>query len=311
MIPVVFLAGPTAVGKTEYAIRLARDLDGEIVSADSMQIYRFLDIGSAKPTQAERNAAVHWLVDEIDPREPFSVADYQTRARACVRDIASRGRLPIVSGGTGLYLSSLLYDMDLSAPRSSGEFKSELWERCGRDPQKLHARLAGLDPEAAALIHPNNVKRVLRYVERLESGEGETLARFAEMDRLYPEYDAILTALTRDRSELYDRIERRVDALMTAGLPEEVEHLAAMGLTVDDVSMKGIGYKEILQARAGGRTMAEAAEEIKKNTRHYAKRQLTWLRRYDGLEWFTLSGDAFDEDAYARLKHHIEERLHG
>ncbi len=302
---VLFLAGPTACGKTEYAIRLAQDLDGEIVSADSMQLYRYMDIGSAKPTPEERAQAKHWFVDEIDPKQPFNVADYQQKAREYIREIASRGKLPIVSGGTGLYINALLYDMDFSAPKGDDGFRQRVWQECEEDPLKVHERLKSLDPQAAEDIHPNNVKRMLRAIERLENGE-EKLAPFTGSITPYPEYDSLLIGLDRDRSELYGRIDRRVDRILDAGLEEEVRNLMDMGFTSSDIAMKGIGYKEVIDYLAEGRPALDAAELIRKNTRHYARRQLIWLRRYPQLHWVTLAGDAFDGSAYARMMNLIE-----
>ena len=302
---VLFLAGPTACGKTEYAIRLARDLDGEIVSADSMQLYRYMDIGSAKPTPEERAQARHWLVDEIDPKQPFNVADYQQKARGSIKEIASRRKLPIVSGGTGLYINALLYDMDFSAPKGDDGFRQRVWRECGEDAQRVHERLRSLDPQAAEDIHPNNVKRMLRAIERLENGE-EKLAAFAASTKPYPEYDSLLIGLERDRAELYDRIDRRVDKILEAGLEAEVRGLMDMGFTSSDIAMKGIGYKEVIDCLAAGRPAADAAELIRKNTRHYARRQLIWLRRYPQLHWITLTGDSFDQRAYANMMNLIE-----
>ncbi|HPX70657.1 MAG TPA: tRNA (adenosine(37)-N6)-dimethylallyltransferase MiaA [Bacillota bacterium] len=307
-INVVFLAGPTAGGKTEYAVRLAAELGGEIVSADSMQIYKYMDIGSAKPSPEERTAARHWLVDEIEPSEPFSVADYQKRAKACVADIAERGRLPIVCGGTGLYLNALIYDMDFSASSGDPGKRAAIWASVGEDPKRLHELLTSLDPAAALEIHENNVKRMLRAVERLQGGE-EKLAAFKTIEKRNPDYNAILIGLERDRAELYERIDRRVDKLYEAGLAQEVKALSEMGFTASDIAMKGIGYKEIMDAVAAGGSAADAAETIKLNTRHYAKRQMTWLRRYEDMKWFTLKGDAFCEDAFNEMKSYIRGRL--
>ena len=305
---VLFLTGPTACGKTEYAIELARKYDGEIVSADSMQIYRFMDIGSAKPTAGERALARHWLVDEIDPKTPFNAADYQVRARECIREIASRGKLPIVSGGTGLYINALLYDMDFSAPKGDDGYRQRVYSECGQDPQKVHQRLQALDPEAAEMIHPNNVKRMLRAIERLEHGE-KKLAAFAGAVDPYPEYDSLLLGLDRDRGELYSRIDRRVDKILASGLEGEVRSLMDMGFTTGDIAMKGIGYKEVIACLEEGRSADDAADLIKKNTRHYARRQLIWLRRYPQMHWVTLRGDGFDEEAFACMRTWIESWL--
>ena len=284
MIKTYFVAGPTASGKTEYAIQLAERLGGEIVSADSMQIYKYMDIGSAKPTQQERARARHWLIDEIDPRTPFNVADYQKLALRYIQDIASRGKVPIVCGGTGLYINSLVYDMDFSAPEGDDDYRQKVFSEEGGDAQRIHDRLKRLDPDAASEIHVNNVKRALRAIERLENGE-ERLARFADATAPSKVLEPVMYGLDMERSRLYERINIRVDRLFEAGLAEEVLRLMDMGFTAKDVAMKGIGYKEIIEAVQNGMPPESAAETIKANTRHYARRQLIWFRRYPQIEW--------------------------
>ncbi|MBR0130425.1 MAG: tRNA (adenosine(37)-N6)-dimethylallyltransferase MiaA [Firmicutes bacterium] len=309
MTDTVFICGPTAVGKTEYAIRLANELDGVIVSADSMQIYKYMDIGSAKPTPEERRQARHWLVDEIDPRTPFNVFEFQKLAKTYINDIASRGKLPIVSGGTGLYISSLVYDMDFSAPEGDDSYRQKLWEESGHSPERLWERLRSLDSAAADEIHQNNVKRVLRAIERLEKGE-ENLASFEKMRKPSTEIRPILISLERDRAELYSRIDLRVDKLFAAGLEQEVRDLMDMGFTEADVAMKGIGYKEIIHALSLDLPAESAADEIKQSSRRYAKRQLTWLRhQYPGMHWVTLKGFGFNEDAYQTIIEIIRSEL--
>lgn len=286
IIPVI--VGPTAVGKTECAIRIAQELDGEIVSADSMQIYRFMDIGSAKPTAEEQAAARHHLVDTIDPREPFSVAEYCRMARECIEDIFRRGKLPVISGGTGLYVNSLIYDMDFSAPPADRNLR-EKYQTIAQEKgaEYLHSLLAKVDSEAAARIHPNNVKKVIRAMEAAKSGE--KIPSFENSFRRTSSYTCILIGLQRDRAELYDRINRRVDIMMEAGLEDEIRRLMDMGLSSEDISMKGIGYKELIDAMNGFSTTEEAVELIKRNSRRYAKRQMTWFRRYPDIRWFDLT----------------------
>ncbi len=293
-IRTLIICGPTCAGKTEYAIRAAEALGGEIVSADSMQIYRFMDIGSAKPTAEELSRARHHLVDFTDPRQPFSVHEYKLMAEECIKDIASRGRLPIVCGGTGLYINSLVYDMRFDAPEGEDSFREKLSEKYPT-PKALHDRLRELDPDAADEIHENNVKRVLRAVERLEKGE-ERLAGFAEANEPSPLIDPVMVCLYRDREELRERIDRRVDEMISNGLEKEVRGLMDMGLKTSDISMKGIGYKEVIDAINAGGTAADAAEKIKIRTRQYAKRQMTWFRRYADMHFIKL-GDGAGEDA--------------
>ncbi|MBR0457541.1 MAG: tRNA (adenosine(37)-N6)-dimethylallyltransferase MiaA [Firmicutes bacterium] len=306
---ILVIAGPTAVGKTEYAIAAAKEFNGEIVSCDSMQLYQYMDIGSAKPTETEQLQAVHHLIDFLDPREPFSVARYQQLARAAIDDILARGRLPIISGGTGLYLNSILYDMDFAGSGEDSELRDQLRKTVDSEgPEALHEMLRELDSEAAERIHPNNVKKVIRAIERLKAGEGE-VRPFGGGIHVNESYNPLLVCLTRDREELYDRINRRVDALIEAGLVDEVRSLMAMGLTADDISMKGIGYKEIINHLNGETTLADAVDIIKKNTRHYAKRQLTWFRRYDTINLFDLSAYLNDEDAKRGLLTWLKEKL--
>ncbi len=290
MFKVVFLAGPTAVGKTEYAIRLAEDLNGEIISADSMQIYRYMDIGSAKPTADERRRVKHWLVDEIDPKSPFNVSSYQQLAKKYINDVHMRAKLPIVCGGTGLYFNSLLYEMDFAAPEGDEGYRKKLLEKYDT-PEKLFERLRSLDSSAAKEDDKNNLKRIARYIERLEKGEAR-LAGFADIKRKNKDYEPLFICLCMDRKKLYERINRRVDMMMAAGLPDEVKKLREMGFKPSDIAMKGIGYKELME----GRPQDEAAEEIKKATRHYAKRQIIWFRRYgDDIKYFDVDTDGYDK----------------
>ncbi len=285
---VVAVCGPTAVGKTSFAIEIAKKFNGEIVSCDSMQLYKFMDIGSAKPTPEEQAQAVHHLIDCIDPREPFSAARYAELAKPCIADIGSRGKLPIVAGGTGLYLDGILYDLDFSRPPEDPK-RREAWEAFARENgnEALHEVLRGKDPAAAEHIHPNNVKRVIRALEVAESGG--KWRDFSGEPKRNPDYDFLLIGLARDRQELYDRINLRVDILMEQGLEDEVRRLLAMGLEEEHISMKGIGYKEMIGYLHGEYPLDEAVDLIKRNTRHFAKRQMTWFRRYKDMHWFNIS----------------------
>jgi tRNA dimethylallyltransferase len=309
MNKIIALAGPTAVGKTKFAIKLANEFDGEIVSCDSMQLYKYMNIGSAKPTAEEMSQARHHLVDMIDPREDFSAAMYQKLAKQAIADIFSRGKLPVVSGGTGLYLNSLLYDMDFSAPPQNTQYRQELLEIAEKQGGNvLHEMLAERDPQAAAAIHPNNSRKVIRALERLKEGEGR-LRPFSSIRKETEDYGVLLIALTRNRPELYDRINRRVDILVEQGLFEEVEMLMNMGLTIDNISMKGIGYKEIFEFFSGKYSREEAIDTIKKNTRHYAKKQLTWFRRYDKMNWYNISEYDNDDTAAEVISEWVRKNL--
>ncbi|MDD6311161.1 MAG: tRNA (adenosine(37)-N6)-dimethylallyltransferase MiaA [Firmicutes bacterium] len=305
---ILVIAGPTAVGKTKYAIEMARRFDGEVVNCDSMQIYKYMDIGSAKPTAEELSLAVHHLVDFVDPREDFSVAEYQKLAKEAIRDIISRGKLPVISGGTGLYLNSLLYEMDFSnAPRDTA-YRDRLWKIAEENGSShLHKMLMEKDPEIAVTIHENNTKKIIRALERLN--ESGSIRAFTEVNKANEYYDPILVGLSRDRAELYDRINARVDILMEKGLIDEVKKLMDMGLTFDSISMKGIGYKEIISYLEGQVDISEATDNIKKNSRHYAKRQLTWFRRYDKMFWLNISDYESDNDALEALTKWLQIRL--
>lgn len=289
MKKILVIAGPTAVGKTEYAIKAANRFDGEIVSCDSMQLYKFMDIGSAKPTGNEQRQATHHLVDIIDPRMNFSVAEYQKMAKDAIDLVFSKGKLPVIAGGTGLYLNSLLYDMDFGGSMADPSIR-EKYEQIAdsRGNEVVFELLKQKDPKAAQRLHPNNLKRVIRALENIDAGNGG-IKDFKEVSTRTSDYDAILVGLTRDRAELYDRINRRVDIMINKGLVDEVKGLMAMGLNADNISMKGIGYKEIIGFLNGEYDLDEAVNIIKRNSRRYAKRQLTWFRRYEDMKWFDLS----------------------
>jgi tRNA dimethylallyltransferase len=259
-----------------------------------MQLYKYMDIGSAKPTPAEQAQVKHHLVDEIDPGEAFSVARYQKLAKEAIEDIFSRGKTPVIAGGTGLYLNALLYDMDFSAPPRDEAYRDQLYKDAEEfGPIYLHNKLQMVDPEAAERIHPNNIKKVVRALEAAE--EGNKVKDFATELQPTKDYSYKLIGLTRDRAELYDRINLRVDLLMEMGLLEEVSGLLDMGLTEGDISMKGIGYKEIIGYYNGEYDLDEAIRLVKKNSRRYAKRQLTWFKRYEDMQWFDISTYENDE----------------
>ena len=306
---VIAIAGPTAVGKTKFAIEVARRFDGEVVSCDSMQLYKFMNIGSAKPDAEELAQVKHHLVDIIDPRVPFSVAEYQQLAKAAIADVMSRGKVPVISGGTGLYLNSIIYDMDFSSNPGDLTYRKEL-EKIAEEEgtEAVHRMLQNEDPDAAALIHPNNTKRIIRALERLHDGEGN-VRPFSGILKETDDYEMILVGLTRERQELYDRINARVDILINNGLVDEVKELMAMGLTSDDISMKGIGYKEIIAFLNNEYDLATAVDTVKKNTRHYAKKQLTWYRRYDKINWLNISEFNSDEEAIEELISWLEKRI--
>ena len=290
--PVIALAaivGPTGVGKTEIAIEVAERLGGEIVSADSIQIYRGMTVGSAKPSQTQRERIPHHLIDVADPREPWTVADFQREARDAVRAIAARGRPPVVCGGTGLYLNALLYEMDFSGTSGDPALRQELAEEAASGGNHaIYKRLADLDPVAAERIHPNNVKRVIRAIEIASARH--TVPDFRWDLKPAPSFFPILVGLSRDRAELRRRIDARAVDMMENGLVEEVAALLAAGLRPEDPPMLGIGYKEVAAYLAGTCSQEEALEWIRIHSSQYAKRQMTWFRRYEGIRWFDLSG---------------------
>lgn len=296
MRKIIAVCGPTAVGKTKYAIEAAKAFGGEVVSCDSMQLYKYMDIGSAKPTAEELAQVPHHLVDLIDPADAFSVAEYQKLAREAIEDIFDRGKVPVIAGGTGLYLNSILYDMDFSNAKQDQNLRLQLEKEAEEfGPEYLHNKLRELDSEAASRIHPNNIKKVVRAIEGALSGDN--IKDFKECNTKVKDFERILIGLTRDREELYDRINLRVDLLVEQGLFDEVKGLLDKGLTESDISMKGIGYKEIIGYFNGKYTEDEAIDLIKKNTRHLAKRQITWFKRYEDIHWIDISQYKNDEEA--------------
>ena len=284
---ILVISGPTASGKTKLAVALAKARGGEVVSADSMQIYRRMDIGTAKPTAEEMDGIPHHMIDVADPEEDFSVARYVELASACVDDILSRGKLPIVAGGTGLYVDSLLSGRTFAAfsPESSlrRELEEELAERGG---EAMLAELAKVDPEAAARLHPNDHKRIVRALEVYHS-TGKTISEHnRETQALPPRYEALTIGLNfQDRADLWERIDARVDQMAANGLEREVRELLSSGLSPACTAMQAIGYKEFVAAVEGTMTWREAEELVKLRSRQYAKRQLTWFRRAPETHW--------------------------
>jgi tRNA dimethylallyltransferase len=287
--PVVVIVGPTAVGKTKTGIELAKAFDGEIVSGDSVQVYRGMDIGSAKVTKEEAEGIPHHLIDICDPDDAMSVAMFQQLARAAIDDIYARGKLPIIVGGTGLYIRSILYDYEF-VERPVDEALREELERLAEveGREALHQRLVQLDPERAATIHPNNVRRVVRALEVAMQGDTQTTDSAPS-----EHYDYRLFVLHADREILYDRINQRVDAMMEAGLVEEVERLLAQGYR-DTQAMRAIGYKEMIPFIDGNISKEKSTDLLKQHTRQFAKRQLTWFRhQFDGI-WVDMGRKSFE-----------------
>ncbi|MCG0276270.1 MAG: tRNA (adenosine(37)-N6)-dimethylallyltransferase MiaA [Thermosediminibacteraceae bacterium] len=286
----VAIVGPTAVGKTEIAVEVALKLDGEIISADSMQIYRYMDIGTAKPTIDERKGVPHHMIDIIDPDEDFSVAEFKAMAEKCIADIHARGKLPILSGGTGLYVNAVCYGYTFPSFEKDENLRNQLKieaEKYGKE--FLYNKLKQVDPKAAEKIHPNNLRRVIRALE-VYIKTGVPFSYFEELTKKRGSpYDLLIFGLTRPREELYERINKRVLAMIEKGLVDEVKRLLEMGYTKELNSMQGLGYRQVIDYLEGQITLDEAIYLICRDTRRYAKRQYTWFRKDKNIIWLDVS----------------------
>lgn len=293
--PLIILTGPTAVGKTETSINLAKAINGEIISADSMQIYKYMDIGSAKISKEEMQGICHYLIDELEPDEEFHVVRFQQMAKQAMEEIYAKGKVPIVVGGTGFYIQALLYDIDFTDSDESSSYRAEL-ERLivEKGAQYLHDMLRSVDPASAESIHANNIKRVIRALEFYEQ-TGQRISEHNEVERAKESpYDFCYFVLNDERERIYERINLRIDKMLEQGLIEEVQRLKDKGYTRDMVSMQGLGYKEILDYLSGSCTLEEAIYILKRDTRHFAKRQLTWFRRERDVIWIQKDKHALD-----------------
>lgn len=285
----VVIIGPTAVGKTNLSIQLAKKLNGEIISGDSMQVYRGLDIGTAKISPDEMDGIQHHLIDIKNPEEDFSSAEFQEMARPLISDIHARNKMPIIVGGTGLYIQSVIYDYQFTDIASDPAFRKQLEAEAAEfGNEVIHEKLAEIDSVSAGRIHPNNVRRVIRALEIFHC-TGKTMTDFlAEQEKVLL-YDVVVVGLTMEREQLYDRINLRVDLMMDQGLIEEVKNLYNLGLR-DCQSIQAIGYKELYAYFDGTVSLEDAIEQLKQNSRRYAKRQLTWFRNKMDVKWFDMSG---------------------
>lgn len=295
--PLIILTGPTAVGKTKASIGLAKAVDGEIISADSMQVYRHMDIGSAKIKPEEMEGIPHHLIDVLEPDDEFHVVKFQQLAKKAMREIWERGHIPIVTGGTGFYIQALLYDIDFDENEKEDACRKEL-EAYAREhgAEALHEKLALVDPASAEMIHPNNIKRVIRALEFYEQ-TGKRISEHNETQRQRESpYAFAYFVLTDDRTHLYERINRRVDQMIEEGLVNEVQALKDKGYTKQLVSMQGLGYKEILDYLDGNCTLEEAIYTIKRDTRHFAKRQLTWFKRERDVIWINKQSFGYEAE---------------
>ena len=292
-IPILILVGPTAVGKTSTSIAVAEKLDGEIVSSDSMQIYKHMDIGTAKVTTEEMQGIKHYMIDEILPDEKFSVSDFQEKANHYIKNIYAKDKLPIVVGGTGLYVNSLVYDLDFSKTVSNEDFR----KKCENDIQKfgneyLYEKLKKIDPDSLDRIHMNDTKRLIRALEIFHE-TGEPMSKYSKnFRRPSPLYEIIMIGLNRDRKQLYDRINLRVELMLEEGLVDEVKSLLEKGYDKDLTSMQGLGYKEVIKYLNNEYDYEEAIRVLKRDSRRFAKRQLTWFRRDKRIKWINV--DEFD-----------------
>ena len=307
-IPLIILTGPTAVGKTDLSIKLSKSLNAEIISADSMQLYKYMDIGSAKVTKEEMDGVVHYMIDEVTPDVPFSVSEFQMRSEKYIEEINKKGKNVLITGGTGLYLNSLIYNMDFAKSNANNEIREKLEQELAENGiDYMHEKLRGLDEEAANRIHKNNTKRVIRAIEVCMSGQ--KMNDFSKDLRYNEKYKPIIIVLNRDREVLYQRINKRVDIMLENGLLDEVKELLKMGYTKDMISMQGIGYKEMIKYLDGEYTYDEAIEIIKRDSRRYAKRQLTWFKRYQDAKWFDLDKYQDIEILKEDIINHIEKLL--
>lgn len=305
MNKVIVIAGPTATGKTALSVELAKRFHGEIISADSVQIYKDLNIGSAKPEEAEKKGIPHHMMDFLDPGASFNVADFCALAKKKINEIHARGQLPIIAGGTGLYISSLVSNISFVKEETNENVRENLYRELDEIGEiAMHEKLKEIDPIAAENIHPNNKKRVIRALE-IYYTTGKTMTEQNELSKNEPSpHEFILVGLNMEREKLYERIDKRVDIMEERGLFSEVEALLAKGVSKDAQSMQGIGYKEAVLFLEGEISKEESIERIKKNSRNYAKRQLTWFKR-EPYQWF----DAMSETLFEDVKLYLSEKL--
>lgn len=299
--PLIILAGPTAVGKTSLSIRLAKETGGEIISADSMQVYRHMDIGSAKITKEEMEGVPHYLVDVLEPEEEFNVVRFQQMAKEAAERIWEKGKIPLVVGGTGFYIQALLYDIDFTENDGDESYRRRLEQKASDEEgaSKLYEMLTTVDPKAAREIHPRNLKRIIRALE-FHHQTGKKISEHNETQRQKSSpYNYAYFVLTDERGRLYERIDQRVDLMMEQGLLDEVRYLKERGVRKDSTAMQGLGYKELYAYLDGEYPLDEAVRIIKRDTRHFAKRQLTWFKRERDVIWTDKSVIGQDEQKLA------------
>lgn len=307
--PLIILTGPTAVGKTALSLKLAQRVDGEIISADSMQVYRHMDIGSAKIRSHEMLGIPHHLIDIMEPEEEFNVVIFQQQAKKAIKDIRSRGKIPVIAGGTGFYIQSVLYNIDFTENPGDSTCREKLEQAASeKGPEYLHKMLAAVDKESAEQIHAHNVKRVIRALE-FYMQTGEKISRHNELEKKrQAAYNACYFVLDDKREVIYDRIDKRVDKMLKEGLVEEVKRLKERGCSRDMVSMQGLGYKEILGYLEEEYDLERAVYLIKRDTRHFAKRQLTWFRRERDVIWMEKPEFPSEEEMLLFMQEKCRER---
>ena len=294
--PLIILTGPTSVGKTTLSIKLAKAVDGEIISADSMQVYRHMDIGTAKITQEEMCGVSHYLIDTFEPEEEFNVVKFKEYALSYMEQIYQRGKIPILVGGTGFYIQAVLYDINFTENEADSSYREELVQLAqDMGNEYLHKMLESVDMESADAIHPNNTKRVIRALEYYKQTGDKISSHNEEQRGNESPYKFYYFVLNNERSKLYQSIDQRVDLMMQRGLLDEVKTLANRGYTRDLVSMQGLGYKELFAYLEGQLSYEEAVETIKKATRHFAKRQITWFKREKDVIW--INKNEFENEA--------------
>jgi len=298
--PLIILVGPTAVGKTSISVKIAKEIGAEIISADSMQVYKYMDIGTAKITKEEAAGIKHYMLDEVMPDVEFSVSDFQARANNYIDMILSEDLIPLIVGGTGLYINSLAYNLDFTKAISNWKLREELLNKAETfGNQYIYNELMRIDPDSANRLHINDTKRIIRALEVYhETGRpmSSSYNRFREPN---PLYDLVMIGLTMDRQLLYERINKRVDLMIEEGLIQEVQNLLDMGYHEDLVSLQGLGYKEIIKYLKGEYTLEEAIDILKRDSRRFAKRQLTWFRRDERISWI-------DINDYEDINHLVE-----
>lgn len=308
--PLFILVGPTAVGKTELSIQLAKLLNCEIISADSMQVYRYMDIGTAKPAEEEMQGINHYLIDVVNPDDEFSVAVFREMAGRYIDDISSKSKIPMVAGGTGLYINSLTFNLDFTETVSDWSYRKELSDLADAYGNfYIHQMLKKVDPESYIRLHENDRKRVIRALE-VFNHTGKTISEFQKESRGKSiEYDVCMVGLNMDRQKLYERINLRVDKMLEAGLVDEVKKLLNMGYSKELTSMQGLGYKEIVSYLEGEYSLEGAVEKLKQDTRHFAKRQLTWFRREKRIKWINVDEYSSTNDIVENIANYVAGKL--